>query len=169
MVANINETIGLPNYEVVVVNSGGTELSSIRGLSKVSIYETEREGAPQARNFGASKANGDSLVFADAHAEFQKGWGQRMLDSLAKVNGLLTPCIKATGDETSRGCGYTWINSQMDIEWLPDLNPSSMRFHLPVHAAPQLKRPLFWKLEVSILGRGSGGRKTLSCLLEHGS
>ena len=59
MVFNINQTIELDNYEIIIVNSGGTETSAIRDLSMVRIYNTSREGAPQARNFGAKKATND--------------------------------------------------------------------------------------------------------------
>ncbi len=123
MVRNIRDTVDLGNYEIIVVNSGGTDLSSVSNLPHVSVYETEREGAPQARNFGARKARGKTLLFADAHAEFGKGWGPKILSSCEKVNGILTPCITMMGDEDSRGCGFIWKNIQMEIDWLPDLKP----------------------------------------------
>jgi len=55
MVSNINGTIGLDQYEIIVVNSGGTETSDIGKLPMVYVYETPREGAPQARNFDLLK------------------------------------------------------------------------------------------------------------------
>jgi glycosyltransferase involved in cell wall biosynthesis len=119
-VHNIRSTVDLKQYEIVVVDSGGTVLSAIEGLPEVKVYESEREGAPQARNLGASKANGDILVFADAHVQFHNGWGERMLESSKKVNGIVTPSIAVLGDESSRGAGFVWKNIHMDIAWLPD-------------------------------------------------
>ena len=63
MVYNISETIGLDNYEIIIVNSGGTDLLEIARLPRVSVYDVPREGAPQARNLGASKTSSDFLVF----------------------------------------------------------------------------------------------------------
>jgi glycosyltransferase involved in cell wall biosynthesis len=123
MVSNINETIGLDDYEIIIVNSGGTETSVIRKLPMVHIYDTPREGAPQARNFGANKASKDALLFADAHLQFRHGWGPKILNDL-KVNedSVITPCITVMDDENRRACGFKWINLDMEILWLPDLN-----------------------------------------------
>jgi glycosyltransferase involved in cell wall biosynthesis len=121
MVNNIRDTIELKNYEIIVIDSGGTDLSLVRNLPEVSIYETQREGAPQARNLGSEHAKGETLVFADAHVEFQKGWGQKILNSSENVNGIVTPCITMMGDENLRGCGFEWKNLQMEVDWLPDV------------------------------------------------
>jgi GT2 family glycosyltransferase len=90
----------------------------------VYIYETPRKGAPQARNFGAAKASGDVLIFADAHIEFRQGWGSKIINAMELYEKcIITPCITVIGDDNSRGCGFRWSNLVMEIYWLPDLVP----------------------------------------------
>ena len=122
MVFNINETIGLDEFEIIIVDSGGTATSGVREHPMVQVYNTPREGAPQARNFGAAKASNDILLFADAHTHFMPGWGSKILNDF-ELNGrsLVTPCVTVMGDENRRGCGFKWTNISMEIFWLPDL------------------------------------------------
>jgi GT2 family glycosyltransferase len=124
-VFNINDTIGLDQYEIIIVNSGGTETSEIKNLPAVFIYEMQRQGAPQARNLGATKASGDILVFADGHTEFRARWGSKIINALElNERSIITPCITVAGDDNSRGCGFKWSSLAMEIYWLPDLLPN---------------------------------------------
>lgn len=121
MVYNITNTIEQDDYEIIVVNSGGTETTEIKKLSMVSIYDVTRQGAPQARNFGATKASGNILIFADAHIEFKPGWDFKITTAIDNNKmSLITPCITILGNENSRGCGFKWANLAMQIYWLPD-------------------------------------------------
>jgi GT2 family glycosyltransferase len=125
MVSNIHNTIGLEEYEIIIVNSGGTKTSTIRDMPMVHIYNTPREGAPQARNFGESKVSSDFLLFADAHLEFKKGWGPSLLNGLEQYDKcMISPCITRIEDDNRRGCGYKWNSLDMDMLWLPDVNPN---------------------------------------------
>jgi glycosyltransferase involved in cell wall biosynthesis len=81
-VSNINHTIGIKEYEIIIVNSGGTETSAIRKLPLVQVHDTLRQGIPQARNYGASRSSYDALLFADAHLKFEAGWGDKILRDL---------------------------------------------------------------------------------------
>jgi glycosyltransferase involved in cell wall biosynthesis len=122
MVLNINETIGLDEFEIIIVDSGGTETSGVRELPMVQVYNTPREGAPQARNFGATKATNDILLFADAHTQFRPEWGSKLLNDFGlNTRSLITPCVTVMGDDNRRGCGFKWTNISMKIFWLPDL------------------------------------------------
>lgn len=49
MVYNITNTVQQNDFEIIIVNSGGTETTEISKLSTVSIYDVNRQGAPQAR------------------------------------------------------------------------------------------------------------------------
>src|SRR5215210_48538 len=127
MIPNINETIGLDpddKYEIIVVNSGGTETQKIKKLPMVTVYDSpKRLGAPQARNFGANKASGDILVFADAHLQFEPGWGEKFIRDLHRKRGsIVTPCISAMGDPSYGGCGFEWDEKIMDIVWIASCN-----------------------------------------------
>lgn len=124
MVYNINQTIGLDDYEIIIVNSGGTDTSGMEKLLNVCVYNMPRQGAPQARNFGARQTSCRHLIFADCHLEFTKGWGPKILNALERnPKSIITPCITAIGDHNSRGCGFKWKNLNMEPEWLPDINP----------------------------------------------
>lgn len=144
MILNVNDTIGLDDYEIIVVNSGGTETSSIEKLPMIQIFDTAREGAPQARNFGANKASNDALLFADAHLEFRQGWGARILNDL-ELNkaGIVTPCVTAIDDEKRRGCGFKWINLDMEIFWLPDLTSYIHEIPFACSCCMAIKKRLF--------------------------
>lgn len=119
-VRGIQRTIGLDEYEIILVDSGGTELDSVRGTPHVSVYETGRDGAPQARNFGAEKAQGDTLVFVDAHVDFEANWGPALEDDVRRVKGIVTPCVRVAGGTSAKGYGFRWKNLQMDLEWMED-------------------------------------------------
>jgi glycosyltransferase involved in cell wall biosynthesis len=122
MVSNIVKTIETKSYEIIIINSGGTETSRVSKLTMVSIYDTAREGAAQARNFGANKASGDVLIFADAHLEFKPSWDTQIFQALEiREKSIVTPCITVFGDENSRACGFKWKNLRMEVEWLPDM------------------------------------------------
>ncbi len=98
MAYNISKTIGLDNYEIIIVNSGGTDTLEVAKFPMVSIYDVPRDGAPQARNFGASKASSDFLIFADSHLEFRDGWGTKVLDQLNENQmSIITPTITVLG------------------------------------------------------------------------
>ncbi len=125
---NIRDTVELDNYEIIVADCGGTDLSLVKNIKEVSIYKSKL-GAPQARNFGAEHAIGDILLFADGHVEFQKGWGQKILNSFKNISGIVAPCLTVMGNENARGCGFEWIDQQMEVNWLPDLK-------LEIHEIP---------------------------------
>ncbi len=143
MIDNIRGTVGLADYEIVVVDSGGTELSAVKDLPQVYVYDSEREGAPQARNLGASKAKGETLVFADAHVRFPSGWGKQVLEATQKANGIVTPCITSIDDEDSRGCGFAWSNLRMDIKWLEDVDPNTHEVPFACSCCMSIPRPVF--------------------------
>jgi len=121
MVPNIQSTVGLDDYEIIVINSGGTETSLVRKLSMVRVYDSPiRLGAPQARNLGANKSTGDKLAFADAHLQFNEGWGTRILRDLENNQyGIISPRIVMMNNKKVGGCGLRWSNLDMSVEWLP--------------------------------------------------
>ncbi|MDE1831715.1 MAG: glycosyltransferase [Thaumarchaeota archaeon] len=117
---NIKSTIDIDDYEIIVADCGGTDLSSVSSMKDVFIYRS-KQGAPQSRNFGAEHAHGDILLFADGHVKFQKGWAQQILNSCKNTAGIVAPCLTAMSDGEARGCGFEWTDLQMNINWLPDL------------------------------------------------
>jgi GT2 family glycosyltransferase len=78
-----------------------------------------RAGVAGARNFGASKANGEIIVFADAHVDLAEGWLRPLCEALA------VPAVAAAGPAVARierrrdtGYGFTWGNPALRPRWL---------------------------------------------------
>lgn len=141
---NISDTIGLENYEIVIVNSGGTDVLELMTNPKVKVYNVSREGAPQARNFGASKASNSFLLFIDSHLEFKGGWGHILLDQLRhNENSIITPTISVVGDENIRCSGFKWKNINMELEWLPDERSEIHEVPFACGCCLAMKRTLF--------------------------
>jgi glycosyltransferase involved in cell wall biosynthesis len=122
-IPNIVDTIGLQQdeYEILVVNSGGTETAGISGLPTVSVYNSPtRLGAPQARNLGAERSSGSHLVFADAHLKFEEGWGLRIVRCLEENrDSLVAPTFMPMDGRRARMCGCSWKDTVMTWKWLP--------------------------------------------------
>jgi GT2 family glycosyltransferase len=147
-VFNIIDTVGMDNYEIIVVNSGGTEVSEIKGLNMIRIFNSEtRLGASQARNYGSTQASGEVLLFADAHICFKdRGWGIKFLNSLENGNAIITPCITVMGNEEISGCGFRWSDIDMQTEWLPDTIPSTHEIPYASGACLAVKKNIFDKI-----------------------
>ena len=76
-------------FEVIVVDDGSIDnpCAVVNNLSKIfsfplQCYVTKNQGAPAARNFGASKARGEYLLFADADLVMQPNMLERLLETL---------------------------------------------------------------------------------------
>lgn len=151
MIPNINNTIGLDDikdYEIIVINSGGTETEAIRDIPMVYVYTAPtRLGAPQARNFGANIASGKFIMFADAHMEFKEGFGPKILKNLEdNENSIIAPCITVMGHEQSSGCGLQWININMESEWLSGTKPAIHEIPFAGGACIAVEKKIFDKI-----------------------
>lgn len=148
-VHNIIDTLGLDNYdyEIIIINSGGTEMSAIKKLRMVHIYDSvSRLGVPQAKNLGASKAAGDFLVFIDAHLQFEENWASKILKDLETKETIITPCITVMNDKNHRGFGFKWRNVTMDREWLPYLRSSTYEIPFGPGACMGMTKKFFHKI-----------------------
>ena len=123
MVPNIIDTVGLDQFEIIIINSGGTDTSLIRDLPCVRIHDSRvRLGAPEARNLGSRISCSDSIIFCDAHVEFKQGWGSRLLEDMENnENSIITPCMGVMGNENVTAFGFKWSDIEMNIDWLPCL------------------------------------------------
>jgi glycosyltransferase involved in cell wall biosynthesis len=147
-VSNIIDTIGLDNYEIIIVNSGGTEISEIMDLPIIRIINSEiRFGVAQARNYGSAQASGDILLFADAHIHFKdRDWATKFINSLENGNAITAPCISVMGDEKNTACGFRWNNIDMQTEWLPNTIPYTHEIPYAGAACMALKKKIFDKI-----------------------
>lgn len=64
------------NYEIIIVDDGSNNLEDLDFVrthflkEKITLYFEKDLGSPAARNYGAKYANGEVLVFLDAHMYF---------------------------------------------------------------------------------------------------
>jgi GT2 family glycosyltransferase len=113
--------------EIIVVDDhstdGGTDFiefgNRYRGAVRL-IRPPARLGAAGARSFGADKADGEILVFSDAHVKVSPGWGEAVRDALAiPAVGAVSPVISDLSNIERKGFGRTWQGANLDWRWLP--------------------------------------------------
>lgn len=96
-------------------------------LSKgVKLIRTTGVGAANARNLGAENAQGDLMVFSDAHVVVDPDWLEKMMGTVVDpAIDLLTPGIADYSSTHCVGYGQTW-DARLDAKWLPpcrDISP----------------------------------------------
>ncbi len=136
VVIALNETTHLQNTleslqptlpadsEVIVVDDGSTDgCSDFLGqwLRPVRVFHTDHLGVAKARNFGASQARADVVVFADAHVTVSPGWWEPLVDVLQNPRvGAVGPAILDMNQPSSKGYGYRFRGPDLlDMHWLP--------------------------------------------------
>jgi GT2 family glycosyltransferase len=115
--------VGLPaGGEVVVVDDSSTDGSADRfnHPSVRVLRPPERLGVARARNFGAVCAQGEALVFSDAHVRAPSDWAVRLLPLLDQPDvGAVAPAVSVMGSSIgSVGYGFRWKDTSLSVEWL---------------------------------------------------
>lgn len=78
-------------FEIIIVDDGSRDKSiSIAKKFDVFILQQEHKGPGVARNFGARKAQGEILVFADADMKYQKDYIEKLIQPILKKNAIGT-------------------------------------------------------------------------------
>lgn len=138
--------------EVIVVDDGSTDgcADFLRAGSQLALLlppdpEGERLGAAGARNRAAVAANGDTLVFLDAHVELPAGWSEALLATLEDdAIGAVCPAIAVLGHERQRGYGLRWQAADLGVEWLPSSGDDSGIVPLLPGACVAMRRDVFF-------------------------
>lgn len=110
--------------ELIVVDDGSTDGCSdflAQGTHAVRVFRTEKIGVAKARNFGASHARGEVVVFADAHVTVSPGWWEPLIGVLRNPRiGAAGPAILDMNRPESKGYGYRFQGPDLlDMHWLP--------------------------------------------------
>jgi GT2 family glycosyltransferase len=117
-----NFSASLPEgSEILVVDDGSTDasLSFLPVRNGLSVISSSRQGSARARNIGAKQAQGEIVVFADAHVLVAPGWWEPLAEVLGDpLVGAVAPTISVMGNEQSKGFGMQWNGPAFGIQWL---------------------------------------------------
>ncbi|XP_061718563.1 LOW QUALITY PROTEIN: polypeptide N-acetylgalactosaminyltransferase 3-like [Cydia pomonella] len=141
----------------------GKELDdAIANLDKVEVIRMkERKGLVGARLLGARKAEGDVLVFLDAHCEVTQGWLEPLLDRAGSDDVFICPHIDLLSEDTlaytksidahwgafSWNLFFRWLNPSAEVMAQKAKNPSKP-YPTPAMAGGlfAVRKSLFWRL-----------------------
>lgn len=140
-----------PASEIIVVDDGSIDGSAdavaCTARDDLRLVRAEGLGAAGARNYGARLAEGNILVFLDAHMTLPQGWLEPLLDLVRRPEiGAAAPGIAVMGAPGHCGFGLRWTSPSLAVDWLPP--PSSEAFAAPLlpGCALVMRRPVFTEL-----------------------
>jgi len=119
-VRNVLETLPPKQREVIVVDDSSDDDSTsfLKELPEVRLLSSTGLGVAGARNYGALRANGDVLLFADAHIRAPEGWCEPMLDALRDQSvGAVAPGVYSMTEPKSRGFGLDVTGPNLHTSW----------------------------------------------------
>jgi GT2 family glycosyltransferase/SAM-dependent methyltransferase len=109
--------------DVIVVDDCSTDgstafLDSAREIRL--LRATERFGVANARNFGAAAAQGDVIVFSDAHVAPQPGWAAPLFAALDNPTaGAVSPVMAQWVNPMTRVQGLRFVDAALNVDWIP--------------------------------------------------
>lgn len=113
------------NSEIIVVDNGSTDGCADflldGGCPNIHLVRTsEKLGVAGARNRGLAEAQGEIVVFADAHIDLPERWWQPLVCTLNQPQvGIVGPGIGVMGSpEIPPGCGQRISEAQLPVKWM---------------------------------------------------
>ena len=107
--------------EIIVVDDCSTDRSvrRIEAETRVRIDRTPKWiGTVRARNFGANRARGAVIVFADAHVSVPSAWWETLLEPLEDPRvGAVGPVIQGLNHPEAKGYGLRFVDAALNCEW----------------------------------------------------
>jgi GT2 family glycosyltransferase len=119
-VTNLLATLPLNQREVIVVDDASTDDSTafLREVPEVLLLSAAGLGVARARNFGASRATGDVILFADAHVRAPAGWHEPLMAALREDGaGAVAPGVYSMTEPQRRGFGLDVTGPNLHTSW----------------------------------------------------
>src|SRR5262249_30286771 len=120
-VENLQDTLP-ERSEIVVVDDGSTDRSVdflARRGNGVRLLRSNGLGVAKARNFGGRRAEGDVLIFADAHMGFDPYWWRPLLEQTENARvGAAAPGVDRMPATGEQGFGIRFTGPELDVKWI---------------------------------------------------
>ena len=119
-VTNFLDTLPANQRELIVLDDGSTDGSAafLEGVREVKLLHSDGMGVARARNFGASHATGEVILFSDAHVRAPQGWHRAIVDALRPEGvGAVAPGIYSLTEPHRRGFGLHLTGPDLHSTW----------------------------------------------------
>ncbi|MBA4536424.1 glycosyltransferase [Bacillus aquiflavi] len=109
-------------FETIIVDDGSTDgccdfLKNNPWKNQVKLVRTTGVGAANARNSGSNIAEGEYLIFCDAHLNFENWWIDRLLQPiLTGKTDVVSPAIASITEPDKVGYGMS-LNHLLKVYW----------------------------------------------------